>query len=453
MSNQTMIRRLGSLAFACTLLLGAPSAASEDFAARGAHDPEDISLSAETLHSVPLGAPLPGLTAMELDLFNAGKATFERDFTIAEGRGPLFNGPACVTCHFGPVTGGSEFGTEFNVRHMTIVHDRQTHLAWEFGGPVRQEESIAGESGAGACTMPPEPDIPAPEGHISPRHTPPVFGFGLLDAVPDKTILERQGFGGGKRRGVGGVANFGVELEGLVRLQGFAFDITRKQPAGAHRVGRFGWHAPTATLFQFSTEPFNIELGVSTPFFPREFTNNGEQPPPECFVANAQPNDVQSQNSIKLFHFQALLAAPAPAELTRDAKKGEKLFKQIGCTDCHRESMTTMKNYSMPLADGSAHRVAALSNKKIFPYSDLLIHDMGPGLADHRPQGRASGRFWRTTPLWGFRHKTHYLHDGRTTSEFDAIVAHGGEGQSSTDAFLDLSPRDQERVIEFLESQ
>lgn len=428
------IHRLGLAALACALLAAVPAVA------------------ADQLPPVPLGAPLPGLTSEELQLFYLGKERFEHNFTIAEGRGPLFNGSACTTCHFSPVTGGSEPGTTKNVRHMTIVHDRQTNMAFEFGGPVRQQQSIAGEPGAGACNMPPEQDISAPESFISLRHTPPVFGFGLLDAVSDETLLEYQGFKASKRPGVGGVANFGTELEGLVRLQAFAFDITRKQPAGPARVSRFGWHASTATLFQFSTEPFNIELGVSTPFFPREFTHNGEPLPPECRVANAQPNDVNSQGSIKLFHFQALLAPPARGPITPDVIKGEALFRQVGCPDCHRESMRTVKDYYMPLANGTAHRVEALSDKVFSPYSDLLLHDMGPGLADHRPQGRASGAFWRTTPLWGFRHKTNYLHDGRTTSELEAIALHGGEATSSRDAFLALSPADQQRLIDFLES-
>src|SRR5262249_47728443 len=156
----------------------------------------------------------------------------------------------------------------------------------------------------------------------------------------------------------------------------------------------------TATLFQFSTEPFNIEIGVSTPFFPRENHPSGTAPlPPECRLASTQPNDANSQKSVLLYLFQALTAPPPRRPINAAVRRGEERFESIGCTDCHREKLRTARDYYAIWTDGSAHRVGALSNKEFSPWSDFLTHDMGPLLDDHRYQGRADGAFWRTTPL------------------------------------------------------
>jgi CxxC motif-containing protein (DUF1111 family) len=400
-----------------------------------------------------IGDPVPGLTAQQLALFSAGKAMYQREFTVADGLGPIFRGKSCAECHASPVVGGQDpLGTANNVTHFMINNQGQFFLALEFGGPVVQHRSIHGEPGGAGCNIQGE-SVPAMPGvTTSLRHSPPVFGFGLLDAVPDKEILEYQGKKDWKDPAVVGVANWGLELEALVRLQAFTFDITRRQPAGIPRVGRFGWKAQTATVFQFATEPFNIELGISTPYFPRENSPNGAPLPPECKLAGAQPNDVGSQNSVKLYQFQALLGAPPQLPKTPRARYGEFLFRATGCADCHRASLHTAKDYYLANSDGTAQRVDALSNKEIFPYSDLLVHDMGPGLEDGRIMGRAGTRFWRTTPLWGNRFKNHFLHDGRATSIDAAIDAHGGESAHSTALYEALSDSQEAALLEFINS-
>jgi CxxC motif-containing protein (DUF1111 family) len=316
---------------------------------------------------------------------------------------------------------------------------------------VIQKFDIRNEPGGASCPIVGESVPPMPKVTTSLRHSPPVFGFGLLDAVPDDEILEWVGKKPWKDPSVIGFAQFGTELEGLTRLRAFTFDITRTQPVGAPRVGRFGWKSQTPTLFQFTTEPFNIELGVTTPFFRRENTPNGGPVPAGCLLANAQPNDTNSANSIKLFHFQALIAAPSPKPQTPRARYGELMFKVAGCADCHRPTMRTTRDYFMPLADGTVTRVDALSNKEIAPYSDLLIHDMGPGLADGRVMGAAGPRFWRTTPLWGTQHKRRFLHDGSAMNVHEAIERHGGEGAASAARYDALNHAQQQALIEFVE--
>src|SRR5262249_52933274 len=157
-----------------------------------------------------------------LAMFNSGKALFEHDFTVAEGRGPLFNAHACNTCHFQGGTGGGEAGVAHNVTHYGIEDNERFFDGFEFGGPVPQVHSWAEEAdpNGGTCAL--EPDVVpvgVPELIVAHRHTPPVFGFGLIDAIPDDEIREYEGAQHFKSHGVLGVANWGVELEGLEALQ------------------------------------------------------------------------------------------------------------------------------------------------------------------------------------------------------------------------------------------
>lgn len=399
-----------------------------------------------------VGGPVPGLSSFEQGLFDDGKAAYEHNFTIAEGLGPTFNQPACSTCHAFPATGGSEQTTANNVTHFMLNNQGNFMPALEMGGPVIQKQSIASLPDGASCPVSGETLPPVPGITTSNRHTPPVFGFGLLDAVSDEEILEYQGKKPWKHSSVMGQVNWGIEMEALVRLQAFTFDPTRKMPAGPVRAGRFGWKAQTGTLYQFTEEPFNIELGVTTPFFPRENMPNGGPVPAGCGIGSTKPNDQNSVQSIRLMAFQALIGPPPRAPMTPKAFAGAVIFTAIGCADCHRPHMKTVKDYYMPLPGGVAHRVDALSDKHIAPYSDLLVHDMGPGLEDGRVMGRAGPRFWRTTPLWGARFKARYLHDGSAANLDEATERHGGEAQHSTDLYNALSPAQEDALFAFINS-
>jgi CxxC motif-containing protein (DUF1111 family) len=400
------------------------------------------------------GDPIPGLTPDELALFNAGKAAFEHVYTPQEGVGPLFNARSCVTCHFNPVTGGGDNSNVNNVTHFMLNNNDNYLNLFERGGPVVQKNSLAGDPATPQCTISGDVVPNLPGVGVSIRNTPPVFGFGLIDAIQDDEILKFQGHKNSKDPSVVGTANWDVEMEGLVQVAAFTLDTTRTQPAGPLRVGRFGWKSQTGTLFRFSAEPFNIELGVTTPFFKRENTPDDKPPPPECQVATAKPNDTNNQTSLELYYFQAFLAPINPLPDNHDIREGKKIFKNIGCTDCHREKLHTVSDYYIPLQDGTIHRVDALSDKDLFPWSDFLLHDMGPNLAvgDTRVMGRASPRFWRTTPLWGIHLKTQFLHNGSAATIDQAIEAHGGEGTASEQLYENLSAQDQARLLAFIGS-
>jgi CxxC motif-containing protein (DUF1111 family) len=409
---------------------------------------------APSVAGAAIGDPVPGLTEEERALFLQGRDLYEHEFTAEEGVGPLFNARACSTCHNAPVTGGGEIDTTHLVTHFGIETFGRFYAAHEFGGPVIDPLSITGEPDGGMCSIAPDTmPVGTPGLIISPRHTPPVFGFGLIDAIPDDELRKLAGRKPWKDTTVAGIAHYGIEMEGIAPITEFTLQPDRKQPIGPARVGRFGWKSQTGTLFQFTAEPFNIELGVSTPFFPREKTPDGKVPLPNgCGLADSQPNDVQSQDTLLLFYFQAFLGAPERAQKNSAISTGEALFRKIGCADCHVEKQRTVDDYYVPWPDGTAHRVEALSHTQLEPWSDFLIHDMGPGLDDHRRMGKAGGRFWRTTPLWGLRFKGRMLHNGSAFTIDEAIAAHGGEGTASRDRYFALPEENQERIDAFLNS-
>lgn len=407
--------------------------------------------------SYAIGSALPGLSPDLAQLFLNGQAVFTKNFTAAEGLGPTYNEVSCVTCHgAGAIGGGDPIGpgaTTFNVTHFARDTQGWFDPLRDLGGLVIQKKSIRNTSTPN-CTMLGEV-VPAAANIVSTRNTPPVFGFGLLDAIPDAEILRRQTM---NVDGVNGFANWGMELQAVDAevVPGIPLPVY-----GPMRVGRFGWKSQTATLFQFSAEPFNIELGVTSPFFPQEFTSQGtrfaSQLPPTCNVADHAVNDHDNSLSVALYQFQALLAAPPTLPKNDDAKEGEKTFNQMGCENCHAAELRTGDTYNLLLKDGTSVRVRQLENRVVNAYSDLLVHDMGPGLADDpsgatmgRVMGRADGRHWRTTPLWGLRFKQAYLHDGRTNDVATAILAHGGEATNSRNRFAALSPSAQQQLVAFL---
>ena len=403
------------------------------------------------------GDPLPGLSPQLAAMFEEGRDLFEHEFTPSEGLGPVYNATACQTCHggLGAAPGGADpngVGSELNVTHFGFDNQGYYDPMRELGGPVLQIESISDQ--VPSCPLNGE-TLPASANTWSIRHTPPVWGFGLIDAIPDSEILARENLG---VDGIHGVAHWHREMDAL------AASPTAADPQlhirGPVRVGRFGWKAQTATLHQFSAEPMGIENGLSTAFFPQEFTpaglRFGDQLPAGCDVADSQPNDPDGTEGLALYHFQALLAPPPRKPMVgRFARRGQEVFAEVGCASCHTPTMQTGPEYWMVTDNGSV-RVPELENQEVHLYSDLLTHDMGDELADMggqnigRVMGRADGRRWRTTPLWGLRFKNAYLHDGRTASVHRAIMAHGGEGEIVRGRYQQLSVVDRVALLWFL---
>jgi CxxC motif-containing protein (DUF1111 family) len=266
-----------------------------------------------------------------------------------------------------------------------------------------------------------------PDTMMSPRVAPPMIGLGLLEAVPDEDILAHADPDDRDGDGVRGHPN---EVWSDV----------------AHKVslGRFGWKAGRASLMDQSAVALATDIGISNPLHPAPWGDCTEAE----IACRAGPHGVDedgfeaSQQVLDLIIFYLRNLAVPPRRNTGDPTvlRGQALFDKAGCAACHIPSFTTRQG------------------QHIYPYSDLLLHDMGEGLADHRPEGRAQGRDWRTQPLWGLGYTktvsghTQLLHDGRARNVSEAVLWHGGEAQKARDVFASMSKLDRDAVVAFLNS-
>lgn len=356
------------------------------------------------------GDPLRGLNAAQRSMFERGRAVFDSVFTPETGLGPLFNAPGCVACHSVPASGGAGPITEIHAAERTP--DGFCDPLVDKGGPVFQQQFTQALRDAVGFDS-----EPIPEGAArATRTTPDAFGFGLLDAVPVATLLELADPDDADGDGISGRVN--TFFDG--------------------RVGRFGRKALIPTLAEFNEGAFQIEQGVTTPNVPDEGTVGGEPIPAGV---DPVPDPEISEAQVALTDaFVRFLAPPARQQLSRSGRRGEDLFERIGCAACHVPTLRT-----------GDHEVEALAFKEVAAYTDLLVHDMGPELADVCLGVAAESEF-RTEPLMGLRLMSRFLHDGRAGSVAEAIRLHGGEGAASRDAFNGLSDSDRRALLEFLNS-
>jgi CxxC motif-containing protein (DUF1111 family) len=392
-----------------------------------------------------LGGPLPNLSSGEQARFANGVKFFDLVWVPdANGFGPVFTNRGCSSCHNIPVFGGS--GTTQVTLFGTSNPDGSFNSLANQGGPILQPGTVATIAPTSkACTVPGEV-LPSNATIVSPRQTPPVFGLGLIDSIPDATIeanatLEANSITD-QAMGIHGVANMAPDDVGNIR------------------PGRFGFKGFIVTLLQFTSFAMTHDLSVTNPEFPVEDLPQGNPIPAACDIAATHPNDVSGPvgPTVETSYFPMLLAPPIAAAPTATTQAGEQTFQTIGCAQCHITSLQTAAKASLsvdfpvPLGSGHSAGSVALSNQTAFLYSDLLLHQMGSELADGVPQGQATGSQWRTTPLWGLSHKTVYLHDGRTSDLGAAIEAHGGEATIVIENYNALSPADQANLLAFLES-
>ncbi len=421
----------------------------------------------------------------ELD-FKIGNAIFRKDWVSApsstdasDGLGPLFNSRACQNCHLKDGRGHPALspGVPDDSHSMLVrlsvpaataeqkekldAHKVNSIPEPIYGGQL-QDLSIQGLKAEGRLNIEykespvtlaggetvnlraPSYSIvdlgygPLQEGTmISPRVAPPMIGLGLLEAVPEDEILSFADPDDANKDGISGRPN---------RVW------SREQQKVM--LGRFGWKAGVPTITQQAAEAANGDIGLSTTLIP---VHSGDctETEKECLAA---PNgdSPQYQNvelgddlfKLVVFYSKNLAVPPRRKPDDPDVLKGKALFYQIGCAACHRPKFMT----------GEAPDQPHLSHQLIWPYTDMLLHDMGDGLADHRPEGVATGSEWRTPPLWGIgltetvNGHTLFLHDGRARSIAEAILWHGGEGQASRDAFAKLSKADRDSLVAFVNS-
>jgi CxxC motif-containing protein (DUF1111 family) len=276
-----------------------------------------------------------------------------------------------------------------------------------------------------------------PKVMLSPRVAPQMIGLGLLEAVPEADIRANADPSDADKDGISGRASeVWSNEEGRVML------------------GRFGWKAGNPSVRQQSADAFSGDMGLSTSLFPGPSGDCTERQS-TCLAApsGASPAPTDPEVGDELLDLVAFYAKNLAVPMRRDPNAaevlaGKALFAGAGCSACHRPSFTT----------GTLADQPHLSGQKIWPYTDLLLHDMGEGLADNRPEGVASGREWRTAPLWGIgltetvSGHTFFLHDGRARSVEEAILWHGGEAQAARDAFAAMSKSQREALVAFVNS-
>lgn len=407
------------------------------------------------------GTPAPNLSAADLALHLTGDLTFESVYVtppnkVNGGLGPIFNNSSCISCH--PKDGRAPFPTNLNARSgffMRVSLPGST----EHGGPVPvpgfglqiQNQAVFGvepeaqfqvtystiveELADGTKITLRKPQYSLVESYIpipanillSPRIGSPVFGLGLLEAIPEEDILAQIDANDANQDGIYGKANY-------------VYDVISKQT----KLGRFGWKANTASLLEQCAAAFNNDMGITNYVFPYETgygqTNGDDGLNAGIEVSNALVDAVT-------FYTQTLAVPASRFHDNQNVRNGARIFEEIDCAKCH-----------VPKQKTGPSPIKALAYQTIYPYTDLLLHDMGEGLADNRPDFMATGREWKTRPLWGIGFQylvnghTQFLHDGRAANLTEAILWHGGEAQRAKDKFKQLSTKEREDLLAFLNS-
>lgn len=383
----------------------------------------DSPVSARVGHG-QFGKALDDITMDERKLFRDGKEEFEAVETAAEGLGPIFNNVSCVACHSVPAVGGSSPINETRAQH--VDGGNQFELP---GGSLFQSDAISPN-----CRE----TIPTDANVIARRQATPLFGAGLIEAIPDAQIEAYRAEQAGAH----------PEQAGLVC---HVFDVA----GGTTRVGRFGWKAQQATLLAFSADAYLNEMGVTSRLFPVENAPNGNAG--KLGACDTVPDPEDTEDDIAGFTNFMRLLAPPPRDGSADddddggrqggdhdrghhaAKpRGRQVFEKAGCAVCHRPSFTAVSP------------IAVINGRSVNAFSDFLLHDLGTG--DGIIQGEAPANVLRTPPLWGVSASAPYLHDGSAATIREAIRRHANQGAAARKAFEGLPRDEQEALLDFLDS-
>jgi CxxC motif-containing protein (DUF1111 family) len=427
------------------------------------------------------GIALSGLSADETAFFQDGLTRFVEIESVTGGNnnglGPRFNSNSCQSCHAQPSVGGSSPAANPSIA-MATLNGAKNIVPWFIvpNGPIREARFkqnpdgtndrgvhdlfvITGRGDAAGCNIAQPNFLPAGNPLSGQNGNPniifriptPVFGAGLIEAIPDSAILANMNANSNVKKPLGISGHPNAHLSG-----------NANHSANDGTITRFGWKAQNKSLLMFAGEAYNVEMGVTNQLFPQERDET-----PGC-VLNPTPEDTlnfttpstptANQNTavvsdIEAFaDFMRMLAPATPAPDTPSIVNGRAAFATTGCVLCHTQSFTTGK----AIASGSSTRPSlALSNQPVNLWSDLLVHHMGEGLADGITQGGAGPDEFRTAPLWGVGQRVFFLHDGRTTDLVKAIEAHhsrGSEASTIIERFNKSSVTQQQDIINFLRS-
>lgn len=414
------------------------------------------------------GQASPGLERPEELFFFVGNSFFNQNWVTApssttarDGLGPLYNSRSCAGCHFkdgrgrppeydGETPTGLLIRLSIPERNLVGGYLPDPTYGGQFQdnavegvlpeGTLRVEYTeIAGTFADGTAYSLRQPtyhlenlnygELDA-EVMMSPRVAPQMIGMGLLEAIDEDTILALADPNDINNDGISGRPNY-------------VWDVVNNQMS----LGRFGWKANEPTVQQQVAGAFNGDVGITTGVFPQDHCTPAQ---PECLNApNGGQGEITDDDLGKVVIYSSSLAVPAQRDYDNpQVIRGGEIFAEADCTACHIPTLETGIHRTLPV----------FSQQTIHPYTDLLLHDMGAGLADNRLDYQANGQEWRTPPLWGIglfetvNGHTYYLHDGRARNLTEAIIWHDGEAQASRDYFLELSANERAALIAFLES-
>ena len=385
-----------------------------------------------------LDGTIEGMSEAQVSRHFAGDEEFSRVFSAADGLGPIFVAASCEQCHAGDGKGHPAFNLVRFGRQGAFAFDPLISL----GGPQLQHRSVPG--------YPPE-TIPLEAEGISTFNPPAVTGLGFLDAVQDSTLIALADPNDIDGDGISGRLQLhepSEVIEAALELEraGSPDPDARGTLVGGRYIGRFGKKGLTVNLLHQTVGAYQQDMGITSDLLSEDLFNpevggGASDPVGDPEVPSGVVTDV-------VFYLKTLRAPSRRDEGDPDVLAGETLFSDIGCASCHTPTLTT-----------GASEIDVLDRVEFHPYTDLLLHDMGPELDDGYTEGRALTSEWRTPPLWGIGiqdafqgGQAFFLHDGRARTLEEAIGLHGGEASASRDAFDALSPEARAQLIRFLES-
>lgn len=376
-----------------------------------------VAVASGGTQSQPFGRPLAGITPVEFEEFRLGLEDFLEVEAAEEGLGPAFNGTSCAVCHNVPAIGGA--GTIAELRAAKINARGEFETLDRSGETLFHLFSLPGHG----C----QPVVPA-EANVFARRVPiPLFGAGLVEAIPDETLRALEDPADRNGDGVSGRAALVVDAA-----------------TGERRVGRFGWKAQHATLLSFSGDAYRNEMGITNDLFPTEVAYGVSSDQMRLCDRLEEPEDVRDPRTDRrgIDNFTSFMRFLAPVEraaVNDVTRAGEQVFSAIGCATCHVPALETG-----PSANPLFHR------KRVALFSDLLLHDVGTG--DRIRQASAEPDEIRTPALWGLRLRRPLLHDGSAATVEDAIRRHGAEASLARRGFERLGDAERAGLLAFLRS-
>jgi CxxC motif-containing protein (DUF1111 family) len=362
------------------------------------------------------GDPLPGISATEFELFRMGLEDFSEIETAEDGLGPAFNGTSCAVCHSVPAVGGMSSITEIRAGYR----DDDGNFHELNGGTLFHLFSIPSHN----CQV----QIPEEANVVARRMAIPVFGAGLVEAIPDETIIA-------------GEDPDDLDGDGISGRAARIVDVA----SGQSRIGRFGWKSQHATLLAFSADAYRNEMGITNDLFPDEVALGVDAEtlalcsPPRKGLEDVLDRTTGLRGIDNFENFMRLLAPVEHGPVDDTVRAGEAAFHSIGCAACHTPAMTTGRNTN-PVFD----------RKQVNLFSDLLLHDVGTG--DGIVQSDAAENEIRTPALWGLRLRRPFLHDGSAPTIDSAIRRHAGEASAVTERYTSAPAPEREALLRFLKS-